>query len=211
MKTKFLHDYNTNPEIPTITLKEKVLYMLENPFAVFDFLYNKLKLFHYKLKYGKRFRFGKNLIVLGKFKIFITEGDGSIEIGDNVILKTTFENNYLYSKHGGIIRIGDNVFLNGAKIYSFREINIGKNVMIGWNSEILDSDLHPVSYGEKLNNKKVVINSHAWIGSNAMILKGVTVGEGAVIGAAAVVAKDVKPHTIVAGNPARFIKKIERR
>ena len=46
----------------------------------------------------------------------------------------------------------------------------------------------------------------ASIGSNATILAGVTVGEGALVGAGSVVTKDVPPHAVVAGNPARIIK-----
>jgi acetyltransferase-like isoleucine patch superfamily enzyme len=48
----------------------------------------------------------------------------------------------------------------------------------------------------------------ASIGSNATILCGVTVGEGAIVGAGAVVTKDVPPHTIVAGNPARVLRHV---
>ncbi len=48
------------------------------------------------------------------------------------------------------------------------------------------------------------------IGSSATILCGVTIGEGAVIGAGSVVTKDVPPYTIVAGNPARMMRKIEK-
>jgi acetyltransferase-like isoleucine patch superfamily enzyme len=50
------------------------------------------------------------------------------------------------------------------------------------------------------------IKKRASIGSSVTILCGVTVGEGAIIGAGSVVTKDVAPHTIVAGNPAKFIK-----
>jgi UDP-2-acetamido-3-amino-2,3-dideoxy-glucuronate N-acetyltransferase len=53
-----------------------------------------------------------------------------------------------------------------------------------------------------------VIKRGASIGSNATILCGVTVGEGAIVGAGSVVTKDVPPHTIVAGNPAKIIRKI---
>jgi len=53
-----------------------------------------------------------------------------------------------------------------------------------------------------------VIKKGASIGSNATILCGVTVGEGAIVGAGSVVTKDVPPRTIVAGNPARVIRKI---
>jgi acetyltransferase-like isoleucine patch superfamily enzyme len=53
-----------------------------------------------------------------------------------------------------------------------------------------------------------VIKKGASIGSNATILCGVTVGEGAIVGAGSVVTKDVPPRTIVAGNPAKVIRKI---
>jgi len=48
-----------------------------------------------------------------------------------------------------------------------------------------------------------------WIGAGAFVGPGVTIGEGAVVGARSVVTKDVEPWTVVAGNPAKFIKKRE--
>ena len=53
----------------------------------------------------------------------------------------------------------------------------------------------------------VIIGNDVWIGRDALILSGVTIGDGAVIGARSVVSKDVPPYAIVAGNPARFIRK----
>ena len=49
------------------------------------------------------------------------------------------------------------------------------------------------------------------MGSSATILAGVTVGEGAIVGAGAVVTKDIPPWTIVAGNPARVLRRIEKK
>ena len=60
---------------------------------------------------------------------------------------------------------------------------------------------HPWSKGD------VVIGNDVWIGSGALILSGVTIGDGAVVAARTVVTEDVAPYTIVAGNPARLIKK----
>jgi acetyltransferase-like isoleucine patch superfamily enzyme len=59
---------------------------------------------------------------------------------------------------------------------------------------------HPVSKGD------VSIGNDVWIGREALILSGVRIGDGAVIGARAVVAGDVEPYAIVAGNPARVIR-----
>ena len=52
-----------------------------------------------------------------------------------------------------------------------------------------------------------VIGNDVWIGTRVFINKGITIGNGAVIGAYSVVTKNVDPYTIVAGNPARVIKK----
>lgn len=59
---------------------------------------------------------------------------------------------------------------------------------------------HPRSKGD------VVIGNDVWIGHEALILSGVTIGDGAVIGARAVVAKNVAPYSIVAGNPGRHVR-----
>ena len=53
----------------------------------------------------------------------------------------------------------------------------------------------------------IVIKNNVWIGMAAIILKGVTIGEGAIVAAGAVVTRDVPAHTIVAGVPAKVIKK----
>ena len=55
--------------------------------------------------------------------------------------------------------------------------------------------------------KKTIIGHDVWIGQNALIKQGVNVGTGAVVGMGSIVTKDVEPYTIVAGNPAKVIRK----
>jgi len=57
----------------------------------------------------------------------------------------------------------------------------------------------------------VTIGSDVWIGSGAKVLSGVTIGNGSVIGAGSVVVNDVPPYSVVAGVPAKLIKKRDSR
>ena len=59
-----------------------------------------------------------------------------------------------------------------------------------------------------VSTKPVTIGNNIWIGANAVILPGVSIGEHSVVAAGAVVTKDVPPHSLVAGVPARIIKQI---
>ena len=56
----------------------------------------------------------------------------------------------------------------------------------------------------------VYVGAKAWIGTNAVTLPGVSIGEGAVVGAGSVVTKPVEAYTVVAGNPARVIRRVEK-
>ncbi|MCB1387666.1 MAG: CatB-related O-acetyltransferase, partial [Rhodobacteraceae bacterium] len=64
----------------------------------------------------------------------------------------------------------------------------------------------PAGLFDGLSRGDTVIGNDVWIGHRATILPGVTVGDGAVVGAAAVVASDVPPYAVVAGNPARVVR-----
>lgn len=75
----------------------------------------------------------------------------------------------------------------------------------------LISNNHDLYERQVITCKPVHIGKNAWIGAGATILPGVTIGNNAVVGAASVVTKDVPADTIVAGNPAKFIKRIQPR
>ena len=58
--------------------------------------------------------------------------------------------------------------------------------------------------------KRIVIEDNVWIGGGAIVLPGVTIGKNAVVGAGSVVTRDVRPNTVVAGNPAGLIREIDQ-
>jgi acetyltransferase-like isoleucine patch superfamily enzyme len=108
---------------------------------------------------------------------------------------------------GSNIEIGNNTVVNRYTYLDGRAgLRIGNNVNISHYTLIQTLTHDPQNPDFVCLLKPVVISDHVWIGARAIILPGVSVGEGAVIGAGSVVTKNVDPYTIVAGNPARFIK-----
>ncbi len=112
---------------------------------------------------------------------------------------------------GKNIKVGKNVFINACcKFQDQGGIKIGNGVLIGHNVTLatLNHDERP-DFRQNIYPKPIKIGDNVWIGSNATILQGVTIGNGAIIGANAVVTKDVPENTIVAGIPAKIIRKIK--
>jgi virginiamycin A acetyltransferase len=68
-------------------------------------------------------------------------------------------------------------------------------------------DMEPPAATDMPLKGDTVIGNDVWIGQNAVILPGVHIGDGAIIGANSVVGSDVEPYTIVAGNPAKVLRK----
>lgn len=107
------------------------------------------------------------------------------------------------------VKIGNNVMIMPDCLMMSRGgITIDDDVMIAANVQLIANN-HDLHDHKLLLCKPVHICRNAWIGAGATILPGVTVGENAVVAAGAVVTKDVEANTIVGGNPAKFIKKID--
>jgi acetyltransferase-like isoleucine patch superfamily enzyme len=56
-------------------------------------------------------------------------------------------------------------------------------------------------------DSKVIIEDDVWIGYGSIVLSGVKIGRGSIVAAGSVVTKDIEPYSIVAGNPAKLIRK----
>ncbi len=106
------------------------------------------------------------------------------------------------------LTMGDHACLSEDVIcYSVDWITIGDQAVISQGSYLCCASHDISSPTMELIYKPIVIGPQSWIAARAFVGPGVMIGEGAVVGACAVVTKDVEPWTVVAGNPARFIKK----
>lgn len=117
-----------------------------------------------------------------------------------------------YVDYGKHIKIGKGCFIQQCCTFFGRGgITLGNDVLVGPKVNIItinhdpDPENRSATYG-----RPVVIEDKVWIGINATILPGVKIGYGAIIGANSVVTKDVPPMTVVAGNPARIIKTLNK-
>lgn len=153
-------------------------------------------------------RIGSRVRVVGRAKVV---NQGRMTIGDRVRLDSTVAKLELVSLFGGHLEIGRNVFINyGTSIVSGSHVKIGDDCLIGTHVMVMDCDFHRVDdKGWDTSGKPIVLETGVWLGNRSIVLKGVTVGEGAVVAAGSVVTKDVAPHTVVAGNPARVVRRLE--
>lgn len=154
-----------------------------------------------------------------------------LSIGDECIVSGCF----IFESSEGKITIGNHSYIGGGSFISRSSIEIGDNVTIAWGGTFYDHDSHSLDYMKRrqdiddelndirngrnfiankdwidVNSKPIKICNDAWIGMSVIILKGVTVGEGAIVGAGSVVTRDVPAWTVVAGNPARVVKELNR-
>lgn len=116
-----------------------------------------------------------------------------------------------YIDYGKPVTIGKGCFIQQCCTFFGRGgITIGNGVFIGPKVNLItlnhdpDPENRSATYG-----RPIVIEDKVWIGIGSTILPGVKIGYGAIVGAGSVVTKDVPAMTVVAGNPARIIKKIE--
>ena len=130
--------------------------------------------------------------------------------GDTCTILRTIDN--------GTIVIGNNGGMSNATLVAWNKIEIEDDVTIGGGVKIYDNDFHSLNYQlrvfrpyDDIASRPVKICKGAFIGAGSYILKGVTIGEKSVIGAGSVVSKDIPAGEVWAGNPVRFIKKINNK
>lgn len=163
-------------------------------------------------KLGKNASCGTGLIIKGPE--YISIGD-NFSAGRNLLLQAW--DNYEGEVFTPDLQIGNQVVLTDyIQISCCKKVKIGDNCLVGGNVYISDNthgtssslDLPPLL--RPLYSKgPVIIGENVWIGRNVTILSGVTIGQNSIIGANSVVNSDVPANCIVAGVPAKIIKKLQ--
>jgi acetyltransferase-like isoleucine patch superfamily enzyme len=140
----------------------------------------------------------------------------------------------VFESRDGLVEIGDRAYIgHGTQIISRNRISIGSDVTMAWGVTLYDHNSHSFDWRQRsrvvdhfyrtygtprcfedldwtdVKSAPIFIGDRVWIGFEAVVLKGVTIGEGAVIGARSVVSRDVEPYTVVAGNPAVPIRRLD--
>ena len=135
--------------------------------------------------------------------------DGVIEMAAKCELNQGVELN----PFGGSIRLARRVWLGPyVVIYGHGGVEIGESTLVSMHCTILSSNHAIPALGTLIRDVPdellpTKIGRDVWIGANAVILGGVTIGDGAVVAAGAVVTKDVEAGAIVAGVPARLVRR----
>ena len=171
--------------------------MLSNAFvrSVLGWTYCVLRDSYYQMNYAE---YRKKFAIHPSFQF---RGTGSILAGDegNIVLA---ENSYM----------SRNCLLEafeGCKIIVERNCTIGPNVKIYTVGNVTDQDLDHNPFGDykKIHSRgNIVIGDGCWIGADVCIKGGVQIGANSIIGMNSVVTRDIPPHCLAAGNPAKVVK-----
>ncbi|HJT36206.1 MAG TPA: DapH/DapD/GlmU-related protein [Pirellulales bacterium] len=145
-------------------------------------------------------------------------GQGRIVLGANVRLSG--KSSIIFSDRNNgppILRVGDGTFIgHNCSLHIADAVTIGVHCLIAGGVRISDNDGHPLDPIRRRRNeampreaiRPVSIGDDVWIGAGAQVLKGVTIGDRSVVGAGAIVTRDVPSDVVVAGNPARVVKRL---
>ena len=129
--------------------------------------------------------------------------------GENIYIEPTLKCDYGFN-----IYVGDNFYANfDCILLDVCEIRIGKNCMMAPRVCIYTAT-HPIDPIERISGvefgKPITIGDNVWLGGSSVICPGVTIGNNVVVGAGSVVTKDIPDNAVVAGNPAKIIKYVNK-
>jgi acetyltransferase-like isoleucine patch superfamily enzyme len=152
-----------------------------------------------------------------------------VTVGERSLLSTRI----VFETRTGQVTIGKRAYIGDCSIICRSHIVLGDDVTIAWGVTLYDHNSHSLNWRQRAKvvdhfyncegkdnaytdldwtgvaSAPIIIEDKVWIGFNSVILKGVRIGEGAIVAACSLVSRDVEPYTIVGGNPATVIGRVE--
>ncbi|WP_158027276.1 acyltransferase [Labilibacter marinus] len=164
------------------------------------------------VKLGKNVKFNGKCFVRRYPSSSISIGDGSFFVSSKWASPHSISNqcSFVTLNDKARIKIGKNVGGTSATITSAVDITIGDNVLLGVNTNVMDTDWHhsdPDKRHTSPTPKSVIIENNVFIGTNSVVLKGVKIGRNSIIGANSVVYGNIPENCIAIGNPCKVIMK----
>ena len=153
-------------------------------------------------------------------RLLTPEGERRARIGANAVIRGVIR-----CEGEGRCEIGPEVYVGDGVIISARtSVEIGEGTLLAHGVQLFDNDTHPLDAAERrahfrsmlkleprrdfaIGARPVRIGRDCWLGFGAAVMKGVTISDEAIVAAGAVVTSDVRARTIVAGNPAREVRR----
>ena len=139
--------------------------------------------------------------------------EGRLRVGAGALLEP---NVWITAPGSARVRIGAGTFLNmGVMIAAQQLVEIGDHCMLANGCFVSDSSHRyddpeqPITWQGFVSKGPTRIGDNCWLGANVVVTSGVTIGERCVIGAGSVVTRDIEPFLVVAGAPARAIRRVE--
>lgn len=167
---------------------------------------------HVRIRHARNIRLGTGVFL--DQGVYLHATPGGIRIGD----RTTIMHNtelHVFNFRGlphAFIDIGKDTFIGESVVVRGQGgVTIGDSVLIAPGAKILavshnfDDTSRPI-IEQGISGTGIVIEDGAWIGGGAVIVDGVRVGRGAVVGANAVATRDIPPHCVAVGSPAKVVK-----
>ena len=170
---------------------------------------------HVRIRHARNIRLGRGAYL--DQGVYLHATPGGIRIGARTTVMHNTELHVFNFRHlpHAYISIGSDTFIGESVVIRGQGgVDIGNSVLIAPGAMILAvnhrfSDVERPVIEQGITGRGIVIEEGAWIGGGAVVLDGVRVGRGAVVGANAVVTREVPPHTLVAGSPARVVRELQ--
>lgn len=159
-------------------------------------------------------------------RIFV-KNKGEIIISNNVRINSSQTSNpigvgsrtFFQVLNNGKLFIGSGTGISNTAITCAELVRIGENVRIGSGCKIYDTNFHSLNPFDRttrpenqalVDHSPIIIDDYAFIGAGCYILKGSEIGFASIIGAGSVVSGKIPPFNIWAGNPAKFIRELNK-